>query len=124
MILLGDDVVSYHNLFLIEKIEDIKNTTTNSVVAFSYDIDLMRYCQKNEVEYAVIIADIKEIIYASALDAKYIICQKQHSVQAQKIAENYMFDSKILTIINSSDEISWVAINEIDGAIYQRLLRD
>ena len=33
-----------------------------------------------------------------------------------------MWDSKILTIIKSSDELEKVALEEIDGAIYKDIL--
>ena len=40
----------------------------------------------------------------------------------QKIAENYMFDSKILAIIKSNDELEEIALDEIDGVIYKELI--
>ena len=70
----------------------------------------------------VYVKSIKEAIYASNFNAKYIICENELAKKLQKIADNYMWDSKILTIIKSSDDLEKVAIEEIDGAIYSDLL--
>ncbi len=122
MILIGDELIPYEDICKIENISDINNTKANSTLLFKYDIDLIKHCQENKLNTAVIIYDIKELIYSSQLDSKYIICNKEIVIEAQKIAENYMFDAKILVIIENSDEIVWVAKNEIDGAIYNNLI--
>ena len=70
----------------------------------------------------VYVKSIKEAIYATNFNTKYIICENELAKKLQKIADNYMWDSKILTIIKSSDDFEKVALEEIDGAIYSDLL--
>ena len=65
---------------------------------------------------------IKEAIYANSLNAKYIISEKELAKAIQKIADNYMFDSKILAVIETNDEIEEIAQSEIDGIIYKSIL--
>ena len=48
--------------------------------------------------------------------------EKELAKQIQKIADNYMYDSKILAIIKSNDELENIAKNEIDGVIYKNLI--
>ncbi len=122
MIIIGDKLIPYEDIFKVNDIQEISNTKANSTLLFSYDIDLIKYCHKNSIPFFVKVKDIKELIYASQFNTKYIICDKTFVKDAQKIAENYMFDSKILTIINSDDEIVWCAQNEIDGVIYNNLI--
>jgi len=122
MILLGDDNIVYETLSSIKSSQDIISTQSNSTLVFEYNIDLVKYCHDNALGFAVIVKDIKEVIYASQFDVKYILCDKGIVNSVQKIAENYMFDAKILVIIDNSDEIVWVAQNEIDGAIYNHVL--
>jgi len=122
MILLGDANIVYETLSSIKSSQDIISTQANSTLIFEYNIDLIKYCHKNALGFAVIVKDIKEVIYTSQFDVKYIICDKAIVNNVQKIAENYMFDAKILVIIDNSDEIVWVAQNEIDGAIYNHVL--
>jgi len=122
MILIGDMLIPYEDIFKIKNISNINDTKANSTLLFEYDMELIKYCHENDLSCAVIVNDIKELIYVSSFDAKYIICSKDLAKDAQKIAENYMFDSKILVVIQNSDEIVWVAQNEIDGAIYNNLI--
>lgn len=122
MILIGDKIVPYEDISNILLIEDIKNTKANSCISFVYNEEILSYTYKNNISSAVIITSIKEAIYANSLNAKYIICEKQLAKQLQKIAENYMFDSKVLAIISSNDEFEEIALAEIDGIIYKNIL--
>jgi len=122
LILIGDSLVPYENLSFIDSIADIEYTIANSIVVFNYDENLLLYCSKNNIDFAVIIENLTEAIYCNALNSKYIICEKKLAKAVQKIAENYIFDSKVLAIIEDSNEIEKIALNEIDGVIYSNLL--
>ncbi len=123
MILIGDENIEYENIVNINSIDDIKKTPSNSTVIFDFDIDILKYTNSNDINSAVKIKTIKELIYSNSLNAKYIIINESILTKSQKIADNYMFDSKILAIIKSSDDIAEVALLEIDGAIYEKLLK-
>lgn len=122
MILIGDNLVPFENLCFIDSIADIEFSVPNSIVVFNYDENLLLYCSKNSMEFAVVVENITQAIYCNALNSKYVICDKKLAKGIQKIAENYMFDTKILAIIEESSEIEKVAQNEIDGVIYSSLL--
>ncbi len=122
MILIGDPNIEYENIEKIASIEDIKQSTPNGTVLFDFDFEILKYTKLNDINSAVTVHSIKEAIYASKLSAKYIIPRINILVQVQKIADNYMFDSKILAVIENSDEIEKIAFDEIDGAIYKELL--
>ena len=122
MIILGDALVPYEETSFINKLENITNTKANSTILFDFNENYLKYSYENNLFTGVIVHTLKEALYANALHAKYIICNKPLDKTIQDIAENYMFDSKILTIIESSDELEIVAMNKIDGAIYKNLL--
>jgi len=122
MILIGDKLIPYDDFFNISSIDEIKNTKANSLISFRYNENLLTYSYENELDYAVVVFSIKEGIYANNLNARYIVCEKNLSKEIQKIADNYMFDSKVLAVIESSDEIEEIAQNEIDGIIYKNVL--
>ena len=122
MILLGDPNIEYETIEKITSIDDIKNTAPSSTVLFDFNFELLKYTKANEIKSAVITHSITEVIYAHNLGAKYIIPRVNILTQSQKIADNYMFDSKILAVIENSDEIENIALDEIDGAIYKGLL--
>ena len=122
MILIGDKIVPFEEIFNIKNIEDIKTTKANSIISFGYNEELMKYSFENDLNSAIIVSSIKESIYANALNAKYIIADKNLAKDIQKVAENYMFDSKVLAIIESNEEIEVIASFEVDGVIYKTLL--
>lgn len=122
MILIGDNLIPHKEYSFIDSILDIEHTVANSTLIFNYDENLLIFCRKNALDNAVIVSSITEAIYCNALNSKYIICDKKLAKAIQKIAENYMFDAKILAIIESSDEIEKIALSEIDGVIYTSLL--
>lgn len=122
MIIIGDSLVPSSKLFKISKIEEIKNTKPNSTLYFTFKDEILKYCFENSLDFAVKIKSIKEAIYANALNAKYIVVEKKLAKKVQKIAENYMFDSKVLAIIEKSDEIEDIAKLQIDGTIYKKSL--
>ncbi|MBL3520049.1 hypothetical protein ACNSOP_09995 [Aliarcobacter lanthieri] len=122
MIIIGDNLVPYEEIFFISRIEEIKNTKPNSILVFNYDEAIVKYCFQNSLNFAVVVENLKEAIYANSLNAKYIISKIKLAKKIQKVAENYMFDSKILAIIDSNDELENIAKKEIDGIIYRKLL--
>jgi hypothetical protein len=122
MILIGDEHIYYDPLYKVQNIDMIKSTPANSILLFEFDIELMKYCMKNDLMYGVIVKNITQSIYANNLNAKYIISTMDISQYIQIVAENYIFDSKILSIIEKSSEIESVAYNKIDGAIYKSVL--
>lgn len=122
MILIGDKLIPYTDIFNILTIEEIKNTKANALISFRYNENLLTYSYENELDYAVIVTSITESIYANSLNARYVVCEKELAKDIQKIADNYMFDSKVLALIESSNEIEEIAQNEIDGIIYKNLL--
>lgn len=122
MIFLGDSNIPYETIEKITSIQMIEQTSPNATVLFDFDVQILQHCQKNDVLCAVIVKDITQALYANALMAKYIICEQSIAKTLQNLAENYMFDSKIITIINSSKEIENIALDGIDGVIYKGLL--
>ena len=123
MIILGDKNLPYENISFISSIEEIINTKANSTLLFLYDLELLKYSYENELSSAVIVTSIKDAIYSNNLNAKYIISQKHLAIQIQKIADNYMYDSKNLVIIDSNEEFEHIAKDEIDGVIYRNLIK-
>ena len=124
MIIIGDKIVPFENISFISSIHEIKQTKANSTLIFSYNEELLLYCFNNQLSSAVIISCLTEAIYSNALSCKYIICKKDLAKEIQKVAENYMYDAKILAIIESNNEFEKIIKDEIDGVIYKNLIQN
>jgi hypothetical protein len=122
MLIIGDDLVPYEEISFIISLDEISKSKANSTILFKYNENILKYCNQNNLSFGVIVNSLKESIYTNSLNAKYIISEKSLSTTIQNIAENYMFDSKVLSIIESSDEIEKVAMDKIDGVIYKKLI--
>lgn len=122
MIILGDSLIAYEDVFRVYHKEQISESPSNSTLIFKYNPELLQYASKNELPSAVMIGTLKEAIYANALNAKYIIANKSLAKEVQKVADNYMFDTKVLAIIESNEEFEQIALDEIDGVIYKNIL--
>jgi len=124
MILIGDKNIVCENINKINSIADISSTLPNTTVLYEFDFEILRYAQENNLDSAIIVKDLKEVIYASTFTVKYIIVEKNIAKHAQDIVNNYMLDSKILIVISSDDEIVENALDEIDGVIYKNVVEN
>ena len=122
MIIIGDKLVPFEEVIYIKNIENIKDTKANSTIIFDYDEKTLEYSYKNNLSSAVVVSSIKEAIYCNSLNVKYIISEKNLACEIQKIADNYMYDSKNLVIIDSNEEFEQTTIAQIDGVIYRELM--
>ena len=82
------------------------------------NIELIHFVLSNGIEVALEISSIEEAVLAENLGAKFLIIENQKLAnKVQRIAEHYLFDSKILVLINNPHEIEEIAKLRIDGAI-------
>ena len=122
MIFIGDPNIDFEKIEKISSVEDITNTNSSSTVLFDFDFEILKHCNSNDVKSAVVVSNITEALYTNAFNARYIITNISNAKAIQEIANEYMFDSKILTIIESSKEIESVALQGIDGVIYKDMM--
>jgi hypothetical protein len=123
MIIIGHKFIKTQPFYLIKSSEEIVKTPSNSTVVFQFDennLDLIEHCTKSGIGFANICDSIKDVLFANSLGAKYIICDKVVSQKAQKLADIYMFDAKILLYSSEEEDLEWVAENEIDGILFEK----
>ncbi len=107
-----------HTFVNIKNIGDIKNTKADDIICFEFDEELCLYAKNNNLSYMVSIKDIKESILANHLNARYILLKNAKIKEIEKymkIAQNYLFDSKIICQIYTIDKINKIAKTNIDG---------
>jgi len=105
--------------FKAETFEDIKNSPDKSTLIFKYSdssLELYNFCKINNIPYGVIVSDIKAMIFCANLDAKYIFCDTiKKAENFQKIADEYLLDTKIVLLIDDFNEIEKIVQYGIDA---------
>jgi len=118
MIILNDRRFSDEKFCKVKNREDIEHSPNNSTLLFQYnekDLNLYKFCENNNIEYAVEITSITEFIFIHNLNAKYAFCDDiELAKNLQKIADNYLTETKII-IKAPIKKIEKIALLEIDG---------
>lgn len=123
MIIIGHKAIKHPKFRYIKNINDIANSIASDILLFDINNDknyiISQYCMNNELQYAILIYNITHALIYSNLSAKYLIFySKNKALKAQKVANEYFFDSKIIYVINTEEEIESIAELGIDGVIF------
>jgi nicotinate-nucleotide pyrophosphorylase len=126
MIILGHKFFEHEKLYTVSSFEQIKNTPTNSTLLLNFqETDILNFIKdlkENSISFALEVQSIKELIFANNFGAKFILIEEFLAIDAQKIANEYLFDSKILVKINSEEEIEKFALLGIDGVVFNEAI--
>ena len=121
MIIVGHPWIKSNRFCKVFSIEDIKNSHAEDIVLLEPLVDSHSYaahCQANNIAFAVVANTLDDALFANALGAKYIICEEDDALMIQPIAQEYLFDTRILVLIHSEKEISKIARGGVDGVIF------
>jgi hypothetical protein len=121
MLLFGHRFIPSESFYHITTIDAISKTPPSSKVflEFSEDnLDIIQHLTKNSVKFVLSVKNIRELIYASSLEASYILVQKEIAKNAQNIAESYLFDAKILVSLEDENQIEEMAMLNLDGVLF------
>jgi len=121
MLFFGHKFIENESLYNISSVDAITHTPPNATIYMKFkeeNLDLVNYAKENGVTFALGVNNITELLYAAALGAKYIVLAKELSKTAQKVAESYLLDAKVIAKIEDEDEIEELAILGIDGVLF------
>ena len=125
MIIFGHRFIPSNNLFHVINIDAVLNTPPSSTLFLEFseeNLDVINHLSANAIPYALCVKDLTQIIYASALNASYVIVDKELAKDAQSLANEYLFDAKVLVKIEEDDEIEELAKLGVDGVIYSNAI--
>lgn len=125
MLIFGHKFIPSESLYHTPNIDSISNTPPSSIIYVEFseeNLDIIEHANSNQLQFALSVKNITELIYASALGAKYILVSHEIVKIAQNIAENYLFDAKILVHIQSNEDIEEMALLGIDGVIFSNAI--
>ncbi len=121
MIIIGHPWIKSKRFCKVFSIEDIKKIHADDIVLLEPLVDsntYAQYCQENSIAYAVVVNTLDDAIFANALGATYMICEEDDALMIQPIAQEYLFDTRILVLIHNEKEISKIARGGIDGVVF------
>ncbi|WP_456391619.1 hypothetical protein [Nitratifractor sp.] len=121
MLIFGHAWIESPRFVKVFSIPEIEKTEAGDILLLeplNVSIDLARHCQKNGLPYAVTISEIRDGVFANALGAAYVVSEHEQAITLQKIAEDYLFDTKILVLIENERQIDTMLRFGIDGVIF------
>jgi hypothetical protein len=121
MLFFGHRFIANENFYHILDIDAILKTPPQATLFLKWDennLDIISYMQENNLSFALEVETLEAVMYASALGACYIFVPKDLVKTAQSVAENYLFDAKILVFIEHEKEIESMALLGIDGVVF------
>ena len=125
MIIIGHPWIESPQFRKIFNIDDIKDTLPTQIVLLeplNESHAIAQYCQQNSISFAVTVNTLTGAIYANALGANYILCEEKVASLVQPIANEYLFDTKVLVHIENESEIPQIAQDGIDGVLYHEAI--
>ena len=125
MIILGHRFIPSFNFFHVPNIDAINNTPPNSCIflEFSEDnLETIEHLRDNELSFCLSVENVTQVIYASSLGASYILIDKELAKTAQNLANNYLFDAKILVKVEKEEEIEELGLVGVDGILFSNAI--
>lgn len=123
MQIIGHKLIKYENFNLIQTVENILNFDN---LIFEYNENFIKNAKNSGKTFSVIVKNLNEAVLANALKAKFIIIEKNNisiTKEVVKLAEFYLFDSKIALIIENYEKDLLNAINlKVDAVIYKNII--
>lgn len=123
MLIIGYPSIPYLSFYQIKSIAQIAQTPSNGLLLFDFDIELCTHANTQNLSFALHVKNIKELVLANALGTKYFIVDKSLAINAQKVADDYLFDGKIMLLSMDESDIEFVALNAIDGIIFEESIK-
>ena len=121
MLLFGHRFIESEKFYHIFDIDAISKTPPSSTIFLEFsekNLDIIEHLNKNSIEFALGVQNVTELIYASSLNASYILVSKELSKTAQSVAESYLFDAKVLVHVQEESELEELALLSIDGVVF------
>lgn len=120
MLIFGHKFIKAPNfIFTKENFSDVKRV----IFCFDYDEKCIKEAKKRGVKFAIFIKDKDEIFLSNALGAEYLIFKDENLTKfGAKVAEFYLFDSKILALVKELCHLEKYYEMGVDGVILESFI--
>jgi NAD(P)H-dependent flavin oxidoreductase YrpB (nitropropane dioxygenase family) len=121
MLIVGHPWIKSQKFYKVCSLEDIKKSQADEIIlleTLANSYALAQYCQENGIVYALETTSLDDALFANALGAKYMVCEENMALIIQPIAQEYLFDARVLVRIDNEKEMTKIAKAGIDGVIF------
>ena len=114
--------LQFRKVFSTEDLSILKDSEIALLEPVSESIALAQHCQRHSLAYVLTVGSVREALFANALGATFLVCQQEDAMEIQPIAERYLFDTKVLVLIDDDREIERMARFSIDGVVFPQAI--
>ncbi|MBF7045669.1 hypothetical protein IY974_03720 [Campylobacter volucris] len=112
MLIFGHELINMQKFFHYQDGDFAKD----SINCFKFDEENIKKAKKENIEFAIFVQNEDELILSNALEAKYALIEDKNLAKiASKLAEFYMFDMKILFLVDEIKNLNQYYKLKIDG---------
>ena len=126
MLIFGHKLIQSFNFKQISSENELKSDDKkdeNNVFCFKYNENFIKFCLEKGFKFAILAQNENEILLANALKASFILLKDESlAKKASKMAEFYLFDSKILLLEPHLKELEKAYKLGVDGVLLKNLL--
>lgn len=94
---------------------------SNKVNCLKFNTEIL---SKTNIKKAIFCDNLSEVLQCNAALVDYIIPSKNILKKSVELAELYLFDSKILTLIKSADDLESLAFSGVDCVLFMEFNQD
>jgi hypothetical protein len=120
MILLNHPDLESQKIVFVENSIDVLQTPTGSLLVYKFDRAMIENYEKmikGGLPLAIEIASIVELVLVATLSPRFCIVPPFLAKEAQRLATNYLWDTKVIVAITREQEIVWASSLELDGVL-------
>lgn len=124
MFIIGSEDILNEKAYICKNENEILKYHNNNLIIIE-SVKLAKFCFKEKIPYIVWTNSIVSMIYCHNLKANYFINEDiRFTSKLQKIANEYLMDSKIALMIHTKTSINKAIENGIDGVIFKSCIQN
>lgn len=114
-----------HKLIKSLEFKWIKTKLEKKINCFYYDELMIKKAKNANLDFAILIQNKNEIFLSNALEAKFLLFNDENLAHfASKVAEFYLFDSKLLLIVENLNKLEKAYDLRLDGVILKSFIQN
>lgn len=124
MLILNHPLIQPLNLVFASSKKEIEHSVPSDFLILQCEklnalLNLAKFCKENRISFSAIPTNLKEALLLVNLNVRFLLTQNlDFAITLQKLAETYLFDTKILVCIKEETSIENIAHYGIDGVLF------